>query len=700
MGNTAEKKGFFRWLRHRNSIGDGRVYNPLKRVYDALDTAKARAFGGAGYELLSAETKMLLAAPYQKFDVIMLGVIPYAFRYQRPQHLAAQFAAAGHRVIYVDPIFASEGRLRRQSEKLYLVNLENNLHSDIYQTAWAENTDDLAKTLNELMGELCVRDALVLVDYPNWLLAARCLRHNYGFTILTDYMDDFTGFSATSDRIPELAENCKTLLRESHGVVASSQFLYNIATQYNERTTLVRNGTEAAFFETAFTPVSVEGGRKIIGYYGAIAEWFDAEKVCYLADALPDCDIVLIGEVTAHKTQLERHSNIRLLGEKPYEELPEYLKSFDVCLIPFDTTTDLIKATNPVKFYEYLSAGKKVVATEIPELESYRGEYAYLANDDKAFADYVKLCLDGFDDLADPEKCRSLGRENDWGLRYRQVEEFSKALFPLISIVLLTYNNLPYTKACIHSVLDKTAWPRYELIAVDNASTDGTPEYLKSLECDTRVKVFLNDDNLGFAAGNNVGIKASCGDYVVLLNNDTLVTRGWLSAMIKHLEDDPKMGMCGPVTNSIGNEAKIIASYHSLEELDYFAELNARRNAGKRYSAPGALAMFCVCIRRQALNECGLLDERYTTGMFEDDDYAMAVRAKGYELCIAEDSFVHHFDGASFSKIETEARRRLFEINKELFEEKWNCRWKHHRYRAGVGWETDSDLKHELEAEN
>ena len=112
--------------------------------------------------------------------------------------------------------------------------------------------------------------------------------------------------------------------------------------------------------------------KKIVGYYGAVAHWFDAEKIVYLAKHLPECDFVIVGAVTEWEDVLQSQSNIKLLGEQPYSELPSYLKTFDVCLIPFDTSTDLIKATNPVKFYEYLSAGKKVVATEIPELMPFR----------------------------------------------------------------------------------------------------------------------------------------------------------------------------------------------------------------------------------------------------------------------------------------------------------------------------------------
>ena len=152
--------------------------------------------------------------------------------------------------------------------------------------------------------------------------------------------------------------------------------------------------------------------------------------ISYLSNRFPQHDIVLIGDVVAGKTRLEALPNVRLLGRKPYSELPAYLKGFDVCLIPFDASIDLIRATNPVKFYEYLSAGKKIVATEIPELEPFRNRYAYLANDPKQFGDYVELCLNGNDTLAAPEDCMAFAKENDWDNRFRVFADLGSSCFP------------------------------------------------------------------------------------------------------------------------------------------------------------------------------------------------------------------------------------------------------------------------------
>ena len=80
-------------------------------------------------------------------------------------------------------------------------------------------------------------------------------------------------------------------------------------------------------------------------------------------------------------------------------------------------------------------------------------------------------------------------------------------------------------------------------------------------------KLILSPENIGFSAGNNLGLKVATGDYIVVLNNDTVVTNGWALKLIRHLKNDPSIGLIGPVTNNIGNEAKIDIFYPSLEVM-------------------------------------------------------------------------------------------------------------------------------------
>ena len=362
------------------------------------------------------------------FDIIVFGIIDYNSMYQRPQHFADRFAAEGHRVFYINASFhaGSDYLIHEKKPNLYLVDLPCRTDETIYSIAPAGTGNITAEALDKLLHNRCIRKALMIADYPNWVNLTAKLKWERGFPLMTDYMDDFGGFDNAEQSI--IVSACNRLLSDSDRVAASSLYLLDKAKQHTDRTELIRNGTEFAHFHQAYGHQN-GSDRKTIGYYGAISHWFDFDMIEYLSARFPQHHIILIGELVAGKERLEALQNVQLLGRKPYTELPEYLKAFDVCLIPFDASINLIKATNPVKFYEYLSAGKKIVATEIPELEPFRSRYVYLANDSKQFGDYVELCLNGSDTLADPEDCMAFAKENDWDNRFRVFSALAESCF-------------------------------------------------------------------------------------------------------------------------------------------------------------------------------------------------------------------------------------------------------------------------------
>ena len=251
---------------------------------------------------------------------------------------------------------------------------------------------------------------------------------------------------------------------------------------------------------------------------------------------------------------------------------------------------------------------------------------------------------------------------------------------PAASIIILTYNNLEFTRQCVESVLEYTHDLGYELILVDNASSDGTQDYLRLLaNAHPNVRFLLNEKNEGFARGNNLGAAMAQGAVIVFLNNDTIVTHGWLPGLLNKLED-PKVGMVGPVTNSSGNESRIKVDYTSIEEMPDFARKLSEVQSGKSFEI-SMLAFLCVALRREVYEEIGPLDERFGVGMFEDDDYALRLKAKGYKLLCVEDVFIHHWGSATFSRLDAAEFWSLFQRNLRLYEEKWGVRWLPHPFR-------------------
>lgn len=206
-----------------------------------------------------------------------------------------------------------------------------------------------------------------------------------------------------------------------------------------------------------------------------------------------------------------------------------------------------------------------------------------------------------------------------------------------------------------------------EIIVVDNGSTDGTREYLSSIPY---IRTKFNEKNLGFAKGCNQGYAMSSGNAILFLNNDTIVTKNWLTNMLSLLVSSEQIGMVGPLTNYASGPQQIPREYDCLEDIDRFAENIMLQNKGK-FAQVLRLVGFCLLAKRAMLENIGLFDESYNIGSFEDDDLCVRAIEKGYHLYIAQDTYVHHEGHATFLGNPDLNITGAFHENKRRFLQKW-----------------------------
>jgi len=217
-----------------------------------------------------------------------------------------------------------------------------------------------------------------------------------------------------------------------------------------------------------------------------------------------------------------------------------------------------------------------------------------------------------------------------------------------VSIVVLMFNRFDVTQQAIASVRACTRQP-YELIVVDNGSTDGTPAYLDQLEREG-VRVIRNADNRGVAAGWNQGLRAATGDCLMVLNNDVVVAGDWLERMTRAAYALPRAGLIGCRFNAGGGAQVLAPDYNDVGDVPLFARRYAELADGSWFELPRIVGV-AMLWRREAYERIGEFDEQFHPAGFEDDDYSMRALQAGYRNIVANDVFIHHLGSASHAAI-------------------------------------------------
>ncbi len=262
--------------------------------------------------------------------------------------------------------------------------------------------------------------------------------------------------------------------------------------------------------------------------------------------------------------------------------------------------------------------------------------------------------------------------------------EEQEAALPSVDIVVCVHDALAAVRECLWSLLAKTE-RRLRLILVDDGSAAPTAGFLRAL-ADRNPAITLirrAEPPHGYTLAANRGLQASTADYVVLLNSDTLLTPGWLSAILAAGEAHPEIGVLGPLSNAASHQSVPAVREHGawatnplpawLTVDGMAAALAAVSPHATPLGPPPAVPFpflngFCYAIKRRVLERVGLLDEeRFAAGYCEENDYSQRARDAGFALAVAEDSYVYHAKSASYGAA---GRAQLAQANYETFLDK------------------------------
>lgn len=237
---------------------------------------------------------------------------------------------------------------------------------------------------------------------------------------------------------------------------------------------------------------------------------------------------------------------------------------------------------------------------------------------------------------------------------------------PLVSIVVLAYNKLEYTKLCIKSILQYTQNINYELIVVNNGSSDGTKEYLNSMP---QVKPLHLIKNVGPTNGFNEGLKVAAGKYTAGVCNDFILTPRWLDNLLVCIESDDKIGYVSPGASMISNMQQINGDYNNIEEMIQFAD-QYNHSDPRKWEERVRLLPCVLMVRTELLKQIGYYDPLFYYGEFADDDISFRIRRAGYKLVYCKDTFTYHF--GSVTVREDQINNNSLNVSRDIFIRKYN----------------------------
>jgi glycosyltransferase involved in cell wall biosynthesis len=364
------------------------------------------------------EFKNILSKNSGKSVILSLSFIDWDVPlYQRPQHIAIQLAKQGflyfyHTRNYYDYI----NGYKHIGDNMYLTNRFDEVlqriqgedkYIHLYSTNMYEDDDE--------------RIGLALEK---------------GFKVIYEYIDEISE-KISGQKIPRFVlDRHERLLKDEKNVIviATATKLYNDVAKYRKKNfKLVTNGVVYEHFRDIKNVIPeemksiVEEKKPIIGYYGALATWFDYKLVRDIANLRKDWNIVLIGwdyDGSLAKSGLNKLKNVHVLKPVDYHRLPLYAQWFDVCTIPF-LINDVTESTSPVKLFEYMALGKPIVTTPMPECKKYQS-VIIAKNEGK---DFVEKIEEGLKDKENKKYMRLLEREaleNTWEGKAGDVIEFMK----------------------------------------------------------------------------------------------------------------------------------------------------------------------------------------------------------------------------------------------------------------------------------
>lgn len=414
-------------------------------------------------------------------------------------------------------------------------------------------------------------------------------------------------------------------------------------------------------YKTDFPDDLKKGHNKTLLYYGSLwGEWFDWELLKEVALKCKDSSFNIIGDYAPIKDQIiNLPENIHFLGLKRQTELPAYLKESDIAILPFKNC-DIGRYVSPLKIFEYIAMGKYVLSEPLPDVLGYPNTFCSSQASEWAKVIHNEIKI---------EEYGSFVSSNNWYERCTRMLDMANIFYldtkkyvNKISIVVLNHNNDKVIQRCINSLLIHNSRYQYEIIVVDNKSTDGSVDRLNQ-NFGNKIKLIKNNKN-GCSSGRNLGVENASGDWIVFLDSDQwVVSDTWLDAGLFILSNRKGIGAVSWGAGWFTNEDC------TGPIVDYFE--NRAITSEKLYRNDlSYLATDGFIISKALFRTIGGFDEFYDPTCFEDTDLSFAIKHEGLQIAYCPYLNIAHLPHQTTNSGSIE-HKKLLQRNGKYFINKW-----------------------------
>lgn len=590
-----------------------------------------------------------------KGHIFIFGSVPYydIGGGQRSAQLAKIFNKLGYEVFYVFAFDSSECKKFNLEIPCVMHKYINNL-----------KTEEMAKYMGEK--DIVIFEA-PCSSFAPYIKLAQAKKTKIVYENIDNWESNLGNSVFDADTLKLLIENADLLTATAKPLLEQLK-MYTNRFEVNKKIIYAPNAVDDELFNPhkEYTePTDLVKGSQTLLYYGSLwGDWFDWELIYDLANNNPEITINLIGDDSSVDKK-EKPKNVYFLGIKKQSELPAYLKYSDYAILPFKAD-NIGRYVSPLKIFEYIAMEKKVLATELPDIIGYPN--LEIGNTYKEWEKVLKK-----KSKEDIKKAQEFISENNWyqrcidiieGLSSKGVKKCPSKYYENISVVILNHNNEKVIFRCVDSLIKYNKRYNYEIIVVDNQSSDGSYEKLKKeYKGQKEVKIIQNSKN-GCASGRNLGYKEATKDYIVFLDSDQWVLHEyWLD---NYLDVYSQAKNVGAIAWGAGWFNDYGFAYRTVDNYDYRsmpANVLARSDIGY-------LATCGFMIKKDLLEKIDGLDEAYDPTCYEDTDLALKVRNSGKEIYYSNLLGVGHIPHQSF-ETKREDYEKLVKEKAEYFIKKW-----------------------------